>query len=238
VNRIASFACLLAASCATRAADVKSPPPEYEPPAPAAAAAPPSAPPTDAGSPEPEPAPEPDPAQAFAAELSRLRGADLGAAADIVEARVAQSRRKMKLELPEGLTAARALLSLLPNLPESRRLLATMPKATVELVRGISERGVPQDEAERIARYLLELHDALAMENPKPLDENTSHVICREWHEIDYRDEGMTWEKQQSIYAPRGVPNFKTEASFRTFFRIESQAPYFKKLYRPRGEAP
>jgi hypothetical protein len=170
--------------------------------------------------------------------LERVRVAGFRTAAELVATRAAQSRQKMKLSLGEGIALAQALADLLPELGETRRLLGTMPKAAVELVRSVAERGVARDEAERMAHYLLALHAALDMENPAPLDENTSHVIGREWHEIDYRGEGMTWEKQKSIYAPRGVPDFKTALHLETFFRIESKAAYFQKLYRPRGTAP
>ena len=76
------------------------------------------------------------------------------------------------------------------------------------------------------------------MDNPTPFDENCSHVVGREWQDIDYRDEGMTWQKQQAIYVPKGVANFKDVANFRQFFRVESKAPYFQKLYQVKGSAP
>lgn len=144
----------------------------------------------------------------------------------------------MKLEPAQGFALAGAAKELLPALPTTQQLLAVMPKASVELLRSVAERGVPREEAERMATYLLELRQSLDMENPAPLDENTSHVIGREWHEIDYRGEGMTWEKQKSIYVPKGIPDFKTEAHLRRFFEVESKAPYFVKLYKPRGGVP
>jgi hypothetical protein len=144
----------------------------------------------------------------------------------------------MKLEPEQGFELAGAARELFPALPTVQKLLGVMPKASVELVRSVAERGVPREEAERMAAYLIELRQALDMENPAPLDENTSHVIGREWHEIDYRGEGMTWEKQKSIYVPKGIPDFKSEAHLRRFFEVESKAPYFAKLYKPRGRVP
>ena len=35
-------------------------------------------------------------------------------------------------------------------------------------------------------------------------------IIGREWHEIDYSGESMTWQKQKIKYAPYGISNFKT----------------------------
>ncbi|HEV8245528.1 MAG TPA: hypothetical protein VGP93_07160 [Polyangiaceae bacterium] len=63
-------------------------------------------------------------------------------------------------------------------------------------------------------------------------------MIGRAWRDIDYRGEGLSWEKQQSVYAPNGVVDFKTAEHLALFFRIESKAAYFQKLYRPRGAPP
>ena len=158
--------------------------------------------------------------------------------ADILAVRVSQTRRKMKLSEEESARAALALLTELPAMPQARQLLELMPKATIELVRSVRERGVARDGAERMAEYLVQARAALDMENPAPFDENCSHVVGREWQDIDYRDEGMTWQKQQAIYAPKGVPDFKSTGSLRQFFRVESKAPYFQKLYRVKGSAP
>jgi len=171
-------------------------------------------------------------------ELAKARVAGFGPAADVIELRVRQERRKMKLEPDEGLRAASAVIAELANMPKARELLAVMPKATVELVRSVRERGVDRAEAERMAEYLVKLRQALDFENPAPFDENCSHVIGREWHEIDYRDEGMTWENQQRVYARHGVAHFRDVDNLERFFRVESKAPYFQKLYRPRGALP
>jgi hypothetical protein len=56
----------------------------------------------------------------------------------------------------------------------------------------------------------------------------------RQWHEIDYSGEGMTWEKQKAFYAPYGIDHFKSLACLEEFFKVESQLPYFRKIYKPK----
>ncbi|HEY2406764.1 MAG TPA: hypothetical protein VGI10_12215 [Polyangiaceae bacterium] len=167
----------------------------------------------------------------------RLRAANYGTLADILAARVVQTRRKMKLTEDEARRVSQELLDELPTLSETR-MLPLMPKTTIELVRSSRERGVSREEAERMATFLLDVRMALDMDNPAAFDENCSHVVGREWQDIDYRDEGMQWEKQRSIYVPKGVLHFKDVANLRQFFRVESQAPYFQKVYGVKGKAP
>jgi len=186
----------------------------------------------------PPPTADTPPTPAFAQAEARLRGAGWPGLADILAQRVAQSRRKMKLSEEEAARACVELIEELPTMPDARQLLESMPKATIELVRSVRERGVAKRDAESMAEYLLQARTSLAMDNPGPFDENCSHVIGREWADIDYRDEGMTWQRQQAIYAPKGVSHFKDVANLQRFFRIESQAPYFRKLYRVQGTAP
>lgn len=207
---------------------------------PAAASAVQAAPPAKATSAAATPLPTSDTraTPTFAEAEPRLRAAGFPMLADILSVRVTQTRRKMKLTDDEAARTALALIDELPVMPRTRTLLELMPKASIELVRSIRERGVSRDEAERMAEFLLEVRTSLAMDNPTPFDENCSHVVGREWQDIDYRDEGMTWQKQQAIYAPRGVPDFKSVANLRQFFRIESKAPYFQKLYQVKGSAP
>ena len=186
----------------------------------------------------PPPPADAPPTPQFAQAEARLRGAGWPGLADILAQRVAQSRRKMKLSEEEAARACVELIEELPTMPDARQLLESMPKATIELVRSVRERGVAKSDAESMAEYLLQARASLAMDNPGPFDENCSHVIGRDWADIDYRDEGMTWQKQQAIYAPMGVAHFKDVANLQRFFRIESQAPYFRKLYRLQGSAP
>jgi hypothetical protein len=224
------------------ASRVPEPAPKVDPdasrPTPALAAIPASPPPSAAPAAS---TPAPSDAGPLTAEptlddrLQALRDAGLAPLAEIIARRVTQQRRKMKLTEDEAQLVAQELLQELPGLARVRALSEAMPKASIELVRSTRERGVPGAEAERIAIYLLEVRTQLAMDNPTPFDENCSHVVGREWQDIDYRDEGMTWQRQQSIYLPKGVPNFKTVANIRQFFRVESNAPYFQKLYQVKG---
>jgi hypothetical protein len=163
-----------------------------------------------------------------------LREEGFGPAADILERRVAQEKPKMRLSAEEGKRAAIYLLSGL-QLPNLRKLAALMPKTAIELARSMHERGVAKADAEAMAAYLFELRESLKMENPLPFDENNSHCIGREWHEIDYSGEGMSWQDQKRFYAARGVADFKKPEHLVRFFELESKMPYFKKLYRPRA---
>jgi hypothetical protein len=158
--------------------------------------------------------------------------------ATVIRNRVNQERPKMKLSQEDGLHAASYLLADLPSMPNSRALLAVMPKTTIELLRSVHERGVTRQDAEEMAAYLVRLRESLRMQNPAPFDENCSHAIGREWHQIDYSGEGMTWQGQKAHYAPGGVPDFKTVGHLRRFFEIESRMRYFNRLYRPEGGLP
>jgi hypothetical protein len=236
-----SILALVLAGCAPAAstAGAPAPPPPAAPSAPLASALAPPPPaepaPAPAASAPPAPAPAPDLPQ----ELAALRAEGSGAAAEVIEARVKQPQPKMKLTPEQGAKVAAAARAALPKRPLARALLAIMPKTTVELVRAVDERDVPEADAEAIAGYMARLMATMKPENPAPLDENSSHVIGRHWHEIDtYQYEGMSWERQKKIYAPRGIPDFRTEAHVKRFFEVESKAPYFQKLYRPTGEPP
>ncbi len=158
--------------------------------------------------------------------------------ATVIAARVAQTTPKMKLDAEQGLRLAQNVYEALPSMPETRALSRTMPKAALELVRSTYERSVTTAEAERMARYLSHLVDHLRPKNLAALDENCSHVVGREWRDIDYSGEGLSWERQQRIYSIKGVPNFKEAATLERFFRVESQAPYFNRIYRPDGAVP
>ncbi len=172
-------------------------------------------------------------------ELLALKEAGSEAAAKVIEARVSQERPKMKLTREEGARAASYARQDLPGRPAARALLALMPKTTIELLRGVRERAVPEADAEGIAAYLARMHASMKMENPEPFDENCSHVMARHWHEIEtYKYEGMNWERQKKIYAPKGVEDFRTAGHVQRFFEIESRAPYFQQLYKPAGGLP
>ena len=96
-------------------------------------------------------------------------------------------------------------------------------------------RGLDLNEAEKMATYLYNLFFKFKFENPGAFDENTSHIIGREWYEINYSGENMTWQNQREKYLPYGVLNFKSVEYLTKFFFIESNLPYFIKIYRPKN---
>ncbi|MEM8562481.1 MAG: hypothetical protein AAGF57_09625, partial [Pseudomonadota bacterium] len=91
--------------------------------------------------------------------------------------------------------------------------------------------GLRLDEAERMANYLDGVPATYAINNTAYFDENTSHIIGREWHEIDYTGEGMDWQQQKQKYAPYGITHFKSLDNLQRFFPIESTLPYFRPAY-------
>jgi hypothetical protein len=189
-------------------------------------------------SPAPAATPATEAPQSIEKAVRWLREAGYPETAGVIETRVSQPKPKMKLEPEQGVQVARYVHEALPSMPEARELTHAMPKTVVELVRSTYERGVSTREAESMARYFSHLLDHLKPQNLSALDENCSHVVGRDWHEIDYSGEPLTWEKQKRIYTPKGVPHFKDAATLERFFRVESQAPYFNKLYRPEGSVP
>ena len=167
--------------------------------------------------------------------LAALRARGFAGAADSIARRVAQKPRKMKLSPDEALAAALALLDVAER-EAFRALVAVMPRSTVELARAVRERGVTRDEAEVIARYLVRVGAALAFERLPVFDENHSHVTGREWHEIDYSGEGMTWQGQRDDWSPRGVTSFKRASYIHAYFVGAEKLPHWMKVYRPRGK--
>jgi len=151
----------------------------------------------------------------------------------ILVARVNQSKLKMKLNKEQALSFVSFLGKLETPLPRLIALEKVLPKTTVELLIAVHERGLALEEAEKMAAYLEWFLRQAKFQNRSAFDENTSHIIGREWQEIDYAGENMTWEKQRSKYFPYGVTNFKTEENLRKFFKLESRLPYFNKIYRP-----
>jgi hypothetical protein len=104
-----------------------------------------------------------------------------------------------------------------------------------EVLMAVSKRGLDLKEAEKMAEYLVAVVNAFRFSNAAAFDENTSHIIGREWSEIDYSGESMTWQKQQAKYRPYGIENFKSLECLKKFIPVESRLPYFKKIYRPRN---
>ncbi|HXH55368.1 MAG TPA: hypothetical protein VNK03_06485 [Gammaproteobacteria bacterium] len=150
---------------------------------------------------------------------------------NILEQRVNQTSPKMKLKESEVVALEQFLATrTFVNIDELQSLL---PKTSIELLIAIRFRAVSSKEAESIAHYLKDIVGSCQFQNIKAFDNNTSHIIGREWHEIDYSGEGMTWKKQQAPYAPYGITNFKTLENVKKFFPVESKLPYFKKIYKP-----
>lgn len=153
----------------------------------------------------------------------------------ILVSRLTQTKPKMKLTVQQASSFANFLTTLKDPTPALTKLQLVLPKTTLELLMAVHARGVFLEEAEKIAVYLQNLMEKFQFQNPGPFDENTSHIIGRDWPEIDYTGEGMTWEKQREKYRPHGITSFKTLENVRKFFPVESRLPYFKKIYRPKN---
>jgi hypothetical protein len=189
---------------------------------------------------------EPDPAPAAAprapapptgeepADLDALRRRGFAAAAGVIERRMTQREPKMKLTAAEGEAAAAAVLALADSEP-FRALDQVMPRSAVELARAVRERGVSAAAAEAIATYLVRFTGALRFRRLAVFDDNHSHVIGRDWHQIDYGGEGMTWQGQRDYWAPRGVADFKDVDHIRAYFAAASKMEHWERVYRPRG---
>lgn len=152
----------------------------------------------------------------------------------IIETRLNQKPPKMKLrndnveQLVLFMGAVKA-----DDYKQLQSLQAVMPKTTLELLFAVQGRGVTPAEAEKMAAYLKQLLAEYQFKNQAQFDENTSHIIGRDWHEIDYSGEGMTWQGQKAKYAPYGITNFKTVDNLQKFFPVESKQSYFKSTYQP-----
>ena len=153
----------------------------------------------------------------------------------ILELRLHQLKPKMKL-YPKDIESLKNFMGQLaaptPHLIALQKLL---PKTTLELLRSTENRGVPLKETEKMAAYLQKIVTGFEFKNSAAFDENTSHIIGREWREIDYSGEGMTWEGQRRQYIPYGIVNFKSLGCVEKFFAVESKLPYFTKVYRPQN---
>ena len=75
-----------------------------------------------------------------------------------------------------------------------------LPKTTLEILILIYKSEMLNIEAEKTAVVLGGLVVNFNFGNINAFDKNTSHIIGKEWHEIDYPDENMTWEKQKQKY--------------------------------------
>lgn len=189
-------------------------------------------------------APRPRPKASPCGHFCSLTPDKYGEAAVILHKRTTQNRKKMKLTFEQGELAAGYLVKWLPHLPKSRELIKKMPKTTIELARSINERGVKKKDAEEMADYLLRFLKSMKISNQGTFEECISHMIGREWKEIDYSGEGMTWQGQRRFYNKRSrrrmdwVKNIKKAVYLHRFFEIERKLRYFRKIFAPQGQLP
>lgn len=163
--------------------------------------------------------------------INMLVPSDWSKFGSILQARYTQLQPKMKLSKVQLDSFISFLANLKQPTPELLKLQDILPKTTLELMRAIELRGVTVSAAEQMALYLQTVPAKFGIKNIAAFDENTSHIIGREWSEIDYGGEGMTWQKQQLKYKPYNITNFKTLDNLTRFFPVESELPYFRKVY-------
>jgi hypothetical protein len=121
------------------------------------------------------------------------------------------------------------------NRPAVRALARVMPRSTVELARAVAERGVSLDELDRIAAYLVRVVETIDPERLATFDDNHSHVTGREWQDIDYGGETMTWQGQRDAWVPKGVKSFKRAEYIHAYFVGAEKLAHWDRVYRPRG---
>lgn len=150
----------------------------------------------------------------------------------ILNARLEQTSPKMKLNESQIHSFVAFLNGFSArDLVRLQKLQKTMPKTTLELLIAMQSRELDKDEAQKMAAYLQQVPHDYHIKNLAAFDENTSHIIGREWHEIDYSGEGMTWEGQKAKYESYGITHFKSLENLKKFFPVESQLAYFKEAY-------
>ncbi len=151
----------------------------------------------------------------------------------ILNLRVKQTARKMKLQESSVKSLEKFLNATNYNFVYLPILQNNLPKTTLELLIAINKSGLDIKEADLMAKYLQELVGFYNFQNVAAFDENTSHIIGRQWHEIDYSGEGMTWQGRKAKYARYGITDFKSVDCLKKFFKVESKLPYFTKIYKP-----
>jgi len=151
----------------------------------------------------------------------------------ILDSRVEQTAKKMKLQESNAKSLEQFLNSTNYNFIYLPILQNFLPKTALELLIAINERGLDKKEADLMAKYLQEFIEYYNFQNVAAFDNNTSHIIGRQWYEIDYSGEGMTWRGQKAKYARYGITDFKSVECLKKFFKVESRLPYFTKIYKP-----
>jgi hypothetical protein len=180
------------------------------------------------------PAPQPAASMSLENALAALRARGFGDAADTIARRAAQRAPKMRLDAGAARRTATAVLAVADR-DAFVALHRVLPRSTVELARAIAERDLDLAEAEAIATYLVRVVAALRFERLSTFDENHSHVTGRDWHQIDYSGEAMTWQGQRDHWVPRGVGSFKRAADIHAYFVGAERLPHWRRVYRPRG---
>lgn len=164
--------------------------------------------------------------------------------APILHRRTTQSRPKMRLTPKQGKDAEGYIIKDLPLMPESRKLRGKMPKTVIELIRSVNERGVTRNDAEEMAEYFTRFLKSMNMIKLGKFDECMSHMVGREWSNVDYSGEPMTWQSQRKFYnrkrpkAMDWVKNIKTKLYLYRFLKMEVRMRYFKMLFHPSGKPP
>lgn len=176
--------------------------------------------------------------KAYPEALESLRSGGFDGAADALEERVEQKSKKMKIDEERAVEIAGHVLSNLQGMPKASELERTMPRSVVELVVAVEGRGVSQEEAEKIADFLLRFTGAMRFQNPNQFDSNLSHVIGRDWSQIDYSGEGTTWQQREKQWAKYGVVSFKKAEYLENYLKHEKELGYFSKIYKPQGQWP
>ncbi|MDD5171620.1 MAG: hypothetical protein PHF60_01135 [Candidatus ainarchaeum sp.] len=176
--------------------------------------------------------------KSYSESLASLRSSGFDGAADALEGRANQKSQKMKIDEERAVKISDYLLNKLPNMPNASELEKLMPRSVVELVVAVEERGVSQVEAEKIADFLLRFTGAMRFQNLKQFDSNHSHVIGRDWDQIDYSGEGTTWQQRKRQWTKFGVVSFKEAQYIRNYFEREKELGYFTNIYRPEGQWP
>lgn len=158
--------------------------------------------------------------------------------ADAIESRVSQKSRKMKIDEERAVKISAYISSNLPKMPKTHELERTMPRSVVELVVAVEERGVSRGEAEKMADFMLGFTSAMRFGNLAQFDSNLSHVIGREWSQIDYSEENTTWQQRKRQWSAAGVVNFKKAEYLEKYFMKDKEMGYFRRIYKPEGEWP
>jgi hypothetical protein len=170
--------------------------------------------------------------------VADLRAAGFDGAAESISSRVNQQKPKMKLSQKQASKIVTYFQRFMPSMPKTRKLHSYMPRSTVELVRAVGERGVSREEAEKISSFLIYFTNHMQFRNLKQLDANTSHVIGREWKQIDFSGERTNWRRQKNHWSKYGVVDFQHAVYVCKYFLAASKYRFFRRIYKARRGLP